>query len=379
MQYQPQQQYQYSPLPYPQQQRPQQGYPIQQYPPQAYPVQRYTQPRMMPEQYRQYEYKRKLRRTVNSLGALLLIFIGLESTIVYIAEKILEATGMESELLEMGMLYFLETGMISLLIFFFSGLIYCLIKRLRFADIFPFEKIKGSYLAQLCVIGLSFSLMSNYVVDLINNTFGLFGLENSGGSIDAGSSPNVLLYFLTVAILPAFAEEFTFRGIIMGSLRPYSEGLAILVSSATFALMHGNFVQLPFTFCCGLVFAYIDIKCNSLLPSIIIHFLNNGLSVLFDVLTSYQILDEYWANFGYGVIFVITGILSFIFIKRIISRDDGSLFKLRSGDNVLTFKRKVRTAASSPTLIIFAVVMFINCFLTLFYDALTQLLSELPS
>lgn len=358
MQYQPQQQYQYPPQPYPQQRQPQ-GYPIQQYPPQAYPVQRYTQPQMTPEQYRQREYERKLRSTVNSLGTLMLIFFGLEFIIALTADFILLAFGMENELYEMSPLYLLENGMISSLIFFFSGLIYCLIKRLRFADIFPFEKIKGSYLTQLCVIGLSFSLMSNYVVDLVNNTFGLFGIENTGGSFDVSGEPNVLIYFLTVAILPAFAEEFAFRGIVMGSLRPYSEGLAILVSSATFALMHGNFVQLPFTFCCGLVFAFIDIKTNSLLPSIIIHFFNNGLSVLFDILTSYGIMNDATANLCYGLIFVVTGILSFIFLKRIISRDDGSLFRLKGGNDVIPYKSKIKSAATSPTLIVFASFMIL--------------------
>lgn len=371
VQYYPQrQQPPYPAQPYPQQyqqppmqQSPQQpqGYPMQQ----VYPAQFYPQPQMTPEQQQEYLYKRSLGRTTNSLGTLLLIFFGLEIIISLIAEIILLAVGMESELYSAGELFLLLNGMVSSLIFFFTGLIYCLIRQVRFATIFPFDKIKGTFLAQLCVIGLAFSLMSNYVVSLINNTFGLFGIENNGGSFDVGSEPNVLLYFLTVAVLPAFAEEFAFRGIIMGSLRSYSEGLAILISSAAFALMHGNFVQLPFTFCCGLVFAYMDIKTNSLLPSIIIHFFNNGLSVLFEILTSYQIMSNNTANMCYGIIFVITGVLSFIFIKRIVKSNNGSLFRLEGGNDFAPFKSKVKTSVSSPTLISFAVVMLLYCVFSL--------------
>lgn len=338
------------------------------YVPQAYPVQpyvqpQYAQPQMTPEEYRQNNYRRLLRRTVNSLGGLLLFFLGLEFTLSIILMLIVPEL---SNISESNPLFLLENGLISVLIFFVCGLIYCLIRRVRFADIFPFQKIGASYCAKLCVIGLTFSLMSNYVVDMLNKTFGLFGIENTGGNIDIGSEPNVLLYFLTVAILPALVEEFAFRGVVMGVLRPYSEGLAILISSAAFALMHGNFVQLPFTFCCGLVFAYIDIKTNSLLPSIIIHFFNNGLSVLFDVLTTYGIISDMIANLCYGVIFIVLAVLSFVFLKRMASADNGSLFTLQNGDSGIPFKNKVKTAVTSPTMIIFAVLMLLYCVLVLF-------------
>ncbi len=371
MQYNPQQptypaQPQYPPQPRVQPYA-QQGYPIQQYPQQNIPAPFYQPPQLTPEEYHRQAYKRTLKRTANGIGTLMLIFFALELIISLVMEVILMAAGMEDELFDMSALFLLENGVVSSIIFFVSGLIYVLITKKRFSSLFPFDRIEGGCLAKLCVIGLAFSLMSNYVVDLVSNTFSLFGIENSGGSIDAGSNPNVLIYFLTVAVLPAFAEEFAFRGIVMGTLRPYSEGLAILVSSATFALMHGNFIQLPFTFCCGLVFAYIDIKTNSLLPSIIIHFLNNGLSVLADVLISYNILSESLANAMYGGIFCVTGILSFIFLKGIIKTDSGNTFRLKGGNDILPFKSKVKTVASSPTLISFTAVMVLYCIVALIF------------
>lgn len=391
MQYNPQQPYQggqpyYGPYPQPVQQTPPQypaqqipvqqypiqqapvQYPVQQYPIRQVPVQRPAPPQMTPEQRQTYRYEHSLRKTVNGLGGLMLIFFGLELVLGVITTLISSAAG-NSDFSESSPLFLLENGMLSMMIFFVAGLIYCFIKKVSFADIFPFNKVGAGYLSKLCVIGLSFSLASNYVVDMLNNTFGLFGIENNGGSIDAGSEPNVLLYFLTVAILPAFVEEFAFRGIVMGVLRPYSAGLAILVSSATFALMHGNFVQLPFTFCCGLVFAYIDVKANSLLPSIIIHFLNNGLSVMSDVLISYGILTEGQANLCYGVIFAVTGILSFIFLKGIIKNKGNDYFNLENGSDVIPFKTKVKLTVTSPTLITYTAVMMLYCVIILITGA----------
>lgn len=347
---------------YPQNQQNQQP-PVQQYAQPRYPYNQpplYQPPVIPPEE----RYRRSLRRTVNGLGGLLLVFFGLEFILATILQLILVLAGAEGDATSSGMSLLLLNGVVSTLIFFLSGLIYCFIKKVNFGEVFPFDKISGSLLPKLCVIGLAFSLMSNYVVDLLNNTFGIFGIQNSGGEINAGSQPSVVMYFLAVAILPAFAEEFAFRGVLMGVLRPYSEALAILVSSAAFALMHGNFVQLPFTFCCGLVFGFIDIKTNSLLPSVIVHFLNNCLSVMFDIFVSYEIMNTYAANMWYGIIFVITGALAFIFIMGLVRKDE-SLFKLKDGGDVIPFRKKLTTTASSPTMLSYAILMLIYCAVSL--------------
>ena len=335
----------------------QQTYPGQPYAQPVYPAPYPAKPQKTQQEQQKFNDKRSLRHSANSLGTLMLIFFGLEIAVSVVLVAIFGLWNNVSALTENEELYMLENGLISMLVFFAAGLVYCLIRKLSFRDIFPFEKIKPSFLFQLCTIGISFSLMSNYVVSMLDNTFSLFGIENKGGTIDAGSEPNILLYVLMVAIMPALVEEFAFRGVIMGVLKPYSPALAILVSSGLFALMHGNFVQMPFTFCCGIVFAYMDIKTNSLLPSIIVHFLNNGLSVLSDILTSYHIIDDQGANTMYGVIFFVTGILSLIFLKRIISKDGNKVFTLEQGGTVLTYKEKVKTVTTSPTIIIFAAIM----------------------
>lgn len=316
--------------------------------------------------YMAENYRRSLRRTANGLGLLMIAFLAVNLIISIILIIISSASGSDDILTEGSVLEMLTNGLISSVTFFLVGLIYCLITRHDFARLFPFEKIGGSMLAKLCVIGLSLNLFSNLVVDLVNNTFGLFGIENNGGTFDFGSEPDVMMVILTVAVIPAFVEEFAFRGVVMGVLRPYSEGLAIIVSSALFALMHGNFVQMPFTFCCGLVFAYMDIKTNSLMPSIIVHFLNNGLSVLADIFMGYNIMDEIGVNLFYGAIIMITGILSFIFLKDMVK--DKDFFTLDKGDEIIPYKRKMTAVASSPPMICFAVLMVGLSIATLFTE-----------
>ena len=302
-------------------------------------------------------YQKGLRKTANSLGALLLTFFGAEMIASLIIAGALTVTGILGAVSSTDTLEMLLNGLLSSVLFFLIGSLHCLIKGKSFARLFPFEKTGGRMVVMLSVIGLAAALASNYAADLTTDVFALFGVGNKGGEmLSDDSAPAVLLYFLTVAVLPACAEEFAFRGIIMGTLRPYSDGLALLVSSAMFAMMHGNFVQIPFTFCCGLAFGFVVLKTNSLLPAIIIHFLNNALAVAADLLNSYQLLSAELINLIYGVIFVVTGLLALVFLKTII-REKPGMFAFDDSDAGIPFREKLKTAACSPTLITFTAVM----------------------
>ena len=309
-------------------------------------------------EYRSLMYKRDLRATATHLGVLLLLFFGGEMALSLLAAGLMTSNGAIFTYVSSTSLQLLLNGLLSSAVFFLIGIIYCLIKRLSFARLFPFERTGGKTLAMLCVIGLAFSLMSNYAASMLTDVFALFDVSNRGGDVvgDGGSLPSILLYYLTVAVLPALAEEFAFRGVIMGSLRKYSDAMALLISSAAFALMHGNFVQIPFTFCCGLAFGYIVLKTNSLLPSIIVHFLNNALSVTFDVLTGYGILNARMANLGYCVIIITLCVLSLVFIRKL-SKKKPDLFRFSDSDRIIPFRDKLKTAVCSPALISFAVIM----------------------
>ena len=309
------------------------------------------------EEYRRYLYTKDLRKTSNGLGIMLLVIFAMELIASTVMLLIMSGSGVR--MTGDAVLELLENGLLSSLLFFVTALIYILVKKRSFGALFPFEKVGAKKLAMLCVIGVAFSLMSNIAPDLLSQVFELFGIQNSGGSFDFGDSkPPVLMYYLTVAVMPAFTEEFAFRGVIMGSLRKYSDGLALVVSSALFALMHGNFVQIPFTFCGGLVFGFIALKANSLLPAIIVHFINNGLSVTFDLLYQYDIMSDAMINAIYGVIIIVLCGLALIFIRRFIN-EDGSFFTLEGADVGIPFRNKLKTVAGSPTLISFAVIMLL--------------------
>ena len=317
------------------------------------------------ESYEQYIYKKDLRRNANLLGALMLILFVLNTLISIVLELGLIALfGMDSAFDTLSIM--LQSGLISTVSFFFISLIYALIRGLDFAELFPFEKVKGKTLLMMVTVGLTITLLSNYIADLVTQVFGMFGVTNEVDmSYDAKNGVSLVVYFVTVAIIPALVEEFTFRGILMGSLRKYSDALAVIVSAGLFALMHGNFVQIPFTFVGGLMFGYVVVKTNSLLPAILIHFFNNGLSVAMDVLESNQILSSMTITLIWNAILLILTVASLLIVRNVAYRHPDWL-KFTDSDTKIPFKEKMKTVCASPTLIVFACVMTFFAVIVLF-------------
>jgi membrane protease YdiL (CAAX protease family) len=88
-----------------------------------------------------------------------------------------------------------------------------------------------------------------------------------------------------VAAVPALAEEFAMRGVVMQQLRRHGDRFAIITSAALFAVMHGNLIQAPFAFFLGLALGYFTVITGSIWTAISIHFLNNFFSVLVSAAT----------------------------------------------------------------------------------------------
>lgn len=90
------------------------------------------------------------------------------------------------------------------------------------------------------------------------------------------SSPELLLFFLVGGIVAPIAEEVFFRGILYGFLRRWGVAVALVLSTAVFAVIHGFGHGLPLTQAVGGVLfavAY-EVEKNLLVP-ITIHCLGN--------------------------------------------------------------------------------------------------------
>ena len=98
-------------------------------------------------------------------------------------------------------------------------------------------------------------------------------------AVDVGDSLAVAL--IAHALVPAVLEEALFRYLPMRMLARYGAHVTVIVSSACFSLVHADVFQIPYALLAGVLFMSIDLICESVWPSVIMHFMNNSLSVLY--------------------------------------------------------------------------------------------------
>ena len=240
------------------------------------------------------------------------------------------------------------------------GVAYLLITRRRRTPFFKKGRVGLTTLIPVTLICMAVAMLANAAADLFIQELDFFGIQNHlSMTADSTLSPfQIVLYVIAVAIVPAFAEEFGFRGIIMGRLRQYGDAFAIVASAIMFSAMHANTTQIVFTFFLGLLFGYVDCLTDSIIPSIVGHFLNNFYAVIFDVLQNQTNIDMslfYILYLGVVVVFCLGGLLSYIYLTK---RDKGFM-RLSDRDrseypnvHVLTFKEKVNTFIKNPGVII---------------------------
>lgn len=210
----------------------------------------------------------------------------------------------------------------------------------------PYRK---SLMVPAVIAGVGFCVLGSIINSYISLFFSSVDVELTAPEIPmAEGFSGIILTFFRVAITAAVVEELSLRGFVMGNLRYYGDGFAIAVSSFIFAAMHGNMVQAPFAFMAGFALGYLSIKTGTLWTGVIIHALNNGLSVAVYYLSKEFGEDEIavpYALFVYAV--VIVGMISFAYFNKK-SKD----IILSQGASVLSTGEKTTAFFGNATMII---------------------------
>ncbi|MBQ7500600.1 MAG: CPBP family intramembrane metalloprotease [Clostridia bacterium] len=190
---------------------------------------------------------------------------------------------------------YLSVIILQMVIFLLPGIVYC---KLAKPSQYPKElRIKG--------IGgrkTVFTISAFFVMFFGSNLLklGLFSVEK----LIRGMSPNfksymlyseyvptssatvknIIYIFVALSILPAVTEEFVFRGILLNEYKHAGSGIgtAMFMSSLMFAMLHFDLAQLPVYFFCGMMTAAAYYVTGSLVSAVIIHTLNNAVSMFFE-------------------------------------------------------------------------------------------------
>lgn len=147
----------------------------------------------------------------------------------------------------------------------------------------PFDKhlnLSFSKVLYYTLISIGSSMILGILTNLINLLLLQFDLQMTIPDLSFKNDAfyNMIIILSVCVIAPVF-EELFFRGFILQALKRHGNVFAIITTSILFALLHGNLVQAIPVFALSIVISYSVIRTNNVLIGILIHFLNNSLSI----------------------------------------------------------------------------------------------------
>ena len=225
------------------------------------------------------------RRTLNRMGWSMLLFIALfdiTSTISTSVDAI--RTMIPSPLWHniLTAIYGIFSAICYMAPFFLTGTFYYAISRRARTERASLEVNLPHEFPLLILAGMAVLTAGAYINSWFCSAIG-YTIPDELVLAETYDDPTVVIMYMGVALAPAFAEEFLFRGVFYTNLRPYGRTQAILISSLMFALMHQNIGQLFYTFVAGIAMALMYELTGSIWCSVFFHLFNNEMSVLSEV------------------------------------------------------------------------------------------------
>jgi membrane protease YdiL (CAAX protease family) len=199
-------------------------------------------------------------------------------------------------------------GIVLALAFFFTQ------AKVRFNEVYTFKCSPKYYiLAIMLIYGLMFSLSQvNYYLIEFAKLFG-YTQKITSSSLPDLNGANIILAVFVIAVLPAIFEEALFRGAILKNAQStVGTYRAVLLVGFVFSLYHGSVEQTIYQFICGCVFALLAARSGSLLPSVLMHFLNNGVILVLAAANCYDDAGNLLISDGGNIAIMVTSAICLI-------------------------------------------------------------------
>ena len=132
-------------------------------------------------------------------------------------------------------------------------------------------------------IGIVIYFLNIAVASFFNIFINATGYDPSFGMASAAEGSYPLVSFLgdivLTAILPGICEEFCHRGMLLNGVKQIGMKKSILLVGLLFGLMHLNIEQVFYAIVIGMFLTFLVYISGSIIPSMIVHFLNNGIGL----------------------------------------------------------------------------------------------------
>ena len=139
-----------------------------------------------------------------------------------------------------------------------------------------------------CFIAIFIQYAAAAFTLICSSIFSQYGYEtNPDTSGMASTGMGMIVLAIYQCIIAPITEELFYRGMVLKTFSRANQRFAIVASAIFFGLAHGNLPQFMLAFLLGMFLAHIDIKHNSILPSIIVHFFINTLAMALNAISQY--------------------------------------------------------------------------------------------
>ena len=221
----------------------------------------------------------------------------------------------------------------------------------------PKNKITLPFIMAVSVYGFVFSIATAILLSILEE-LGLKAPEIN--TVYPTSFLGIVITVIACVILPALLEEFAMRGVVLGMLRRFGDGFAIVCSALTFGLMHASIMQIPYTFLLGIVLAVAVIKTESIWTGVILHGINNALAIVFEYCEIF-----YGAEKSHIIELITICLMIIISVIGIILllKADPQAFKIETSKTATDEKKKYMCFILSPTIILGVILSFVFGFL----------------
>ncbi|MFZ5516614.1 MAG: CPBP family intramembrane glutamic endopeptidase [Candidatus Zhuqueibacterota bacterium] len=150
--------------------------------------------------------------------------------------------------------------------------------------LFRLKWVNWRVVAASLAIGLAFTIVSDEIDRIVQIFFPLPEplAEAIQKSIQINSLSDLIIIGFSAVFLAAFVEEMMFRGFVQtGFENTFDITKAVMATSLIFAVVHFNPWWSIQVLVFGIVLGVMSWKSDSIIPSAIVHFINNGVALAF--------------------------------------------------------------------------------------------------
>ena len=141
-------------------------------------------------------------------------------------------------------------------------------------------------------IGIGCHIVTIGVSSVWQAIISAFGYTHTSSPLPETFSPLALILSLILTgVLPGFCEEFFNRGGLLTTVRgSHTFRMTVILMGLEFGLFHQHITQVFYTALFGAFMAFLALKLKSILPCMVIHFVNNAFSVINDYCDTYDFM-----------------------------------------------------------------------------------------